>query len=491
MTSWDQYFFSPTTRLSEAVTCHSFHCFWIHCPQWIVAWYSVATIDFFIGFWAFCELIHIFKSIRRIKKTSGHQLFIRNHSKLCTPNTSSNPHRDQDVYGNLNQINQSFGYNQHHQSNQSSAPSIFSNVSTLKPLFPSPSSMRTKSRSHRMQSSPSVSHPQTRGVKVQMFETRKSQKLFLIFITISMWCRSYIWIRSPFSLTQCSMKKVDTPTLFYAILNDVAPNLFCYAFSCLAYELSKLYFSLTMPREHESAQRRRRIRISLILVVSVSILITLRTAMLFSVLVVDMERDHDLDGDDEDGNDRMDRIKGIIESVDFYCYGVCCLWLGLYFLRFAFPIYRLYYEIVQRIHNRNGGRSVIRHSMSSDHDKFSRTDVSHTDDWNHAVSHGSRDIHEHDVKRGKRSRMKGLEEDTLSVKSNYFVSSMKRTWLMALYCGVAFILRAIVLLFFAKYFESSPYILSTYYAFFEAAPNLMMLYIYHRSTKNMNLRYQR
>ncbi len=72
---------------------------------------------------------------------------------------------------------------------------------------------------------------------------------------------------------------------------------------------------------------------------------------------------------------------------------------------------------------------------------------------------------------------------------NYFVSSMKRTWTMALYCGLAFIIRAVVLLLFADYMEQHWFVLGPYQFFLEIVPNLMMLYIYHYSTKNMAERY--
>ena len=203
-TKLDLFAISTSDYLSDAVVCHHFHCFWVNCPEWVMAWFTCSATDFICGCWALFELIHIMQSISRIKKSSLHNLFVRNHSKLgATASIKDEP--TPDIYGNLNQ---SFGYNQ-----QQNTPAMYSNV---KPLYPSPSSMKTKTKS--MYSSPSVSRSQGQGAKVQMFETRFSQKLFLIFIFISMWSRSFCWAWSPFTLTQCSMTKIDTPTLFYAVL---------------------------------------------------------------------------------------------------------------------------------------------------------------------------------------------------------------------------------------------------------------------------------
>lgn len=254
----------------------------------------------------------------------------------------------------------------------------------------------------------------TSNSKVQLFETRLSQKLFLLIIFIEAMTRSYLFVITPFSFTYCKMTKIDAPNLSYVILADIAPNLFCAAFGCLAFELSKIYYTLTKPREYEIIQRNKSINYSLIFVISLIILLSLQTIIvdIFFILYFNNKSMY---------HDSLN----IFELIDFYSYGAFCLILGLYFMRFTFPIYSIYKQISN---------------------KFKE-------------------------------------------KEFVIVSSIKRTWLMAFYCGLAFILRSIMILAVSDYLESRFYVLGSYQFLFEIIPNLIMMYIYHYSTKNMNRRY--
>ena len=247
-------------------------------------------------------------------------------------------------------------------------------------------------------------------------------------------------------------------------MGDVGPNLFCYAFSCLVLELAKMYFWLTLPREFEAEQRRRAIGVSRALVLALCCVVTARTAAMVCVLLL-MQYAGDAA--------RYDGAWWYVSTLDFYGYGSCCLLLGLWFLRFALPLYHLYHHIVRQLQlGRARGHRRWKGSMSSDLDAR----LSHTDDFS-------------TTQQQQQQATKGKEQEegvvSLALGRSLFVQSMKRTWLMALYCGVAFICRAVVILAASEWLENNYFVFLPYYLGFEIVPNALMLYIYHRSTQSM------
>eukprot|EP01083_Nonionella_stella_P118397 353461_1 len=406
--------------------CSDFDCFWNNCKGWTITWITTGVLEFVCGCWALIELIHIYASIYRIKHASIG--ILRNHQNDSNYNLIRNQESDHFTPSYMISFNNN-----------------------------TPSSIATSTSIYNDQSPTSPTHrPQ-----MQMFDTRLSQKLFLFIIFIGGMSRAYLFIDTPFTFTHCNMIKVDKPNLVYALLGDITPNLFFYAFSCLGYALSKIYFEIQYPKGYHNEARIRSIKRSFCFVVSLTILVTIPTVAVDIYFILYFE-----------DKDKYKNMADMIDSVGFYAYGCFCLLLGIYFIRFAFPIYAIYKRILHAVQYQRTKNPTIESSMSSDPATF--TDEIHTAKIRNKHKHSS-NLHS----TGE------FHSDTL----NYFVSSMKRTWLMALYCGLAFSMRSVIILAVSDELEDKYYVLAPYQLLFEILPNLMMLYIYHHSTKNMAERY--
>ena len=448
-TTFMSMYFSSSVPSPTEITCdNDFNCFWTNCKKWVIVWYITAGCDFLCACWALIELIHVYASIYKIKSTTS-QIF----------NNKTNNHNvdNADNYGS----NYMLSFNNNHNNH-------------------TPISSKTKSIV--------PSSPSSASSNIQMFETRLSQKLFLIIIFFEALSRTYLFIDAPFSFKHCTMTKVDAPSLLYAIMGDIAPNLFCYAFSCLAFELSKIYFTLTKPREYEVQDRNKSIKWSLIFVITLVFAITVQT-IIVDIYFIFYFND----------KDKYKNIKYIYEGIDFYSYGIFCCVLGLYFIRFAFPIYAIYKQILTKLNYQKAKQheTVIESSISSDiHPKSVQNGNSSVGGagiggaGHRSLTHSSATTKKKKYHKRSKSRPKyssiALQTD---YAVNYFVASMKRTWIFSLYCGIAFFLRAVVILAFPDELESDSYVLGSYQFLFEIVPNVTMLYIYHYSTKNMNERY--
>ena len=55
--------------LTIELTCDEFACFWNHCRGWTLTWLITAGCDFICGCWALIELIHVYTSIYKIKSS--------------------------------------------------------------------------------------------------------------------------------------------------------------------------------------------------------------------------------------------------------------------------------------------------------------------------------------------------------------------------------------------------------------------------------------
>eukprot|EP00484_Ammonia_sp_Unknown_P022945 CAMPEP_0197035008 /NCGR_PEP_ID=MMETSP1384-20130603/12915_1 /TAXON_ID=29189 /ORGANISM="Ammonia sp." /LENGTH=393 /DNA_ID=CAMNT_0042464997 /DNA_START=9 /DNA_END=1187 /DNA_ORIENTATION=+ len=385
-------FSSTTPVIVSEMECWNLACFWTHCKGWLLAWYLTAAFDLLCACWALFEIMHIYASIWRIRSAFKHSFIAAAYHHP----SHSQKNDDSEVFGSNYMV---------------SFTSKSQQRSSLKP-------QRQNSPNRHLMNN-QVAQPNAAGTplhsrnnsSMQMFETRKSQKLFLFIIFIESLSRTYLFADAPFALHTCTMTKVDKPTLLYAIVGNIAPNLFCYAFSCLAYELSKIYISLTQPKEYDLAKRRKSIQHSLWFIIVLVFLITAQSIVMAIFFVLYF---HD--------KSKYEHVLRTFEMIDYYSYGAFCLVLGVYFIRFAFPIYGIYKQILQRIHyERQHEEPVIESSISSHDVAFDSYARLAREDGNGATK-----------KKKHSSTTQSAQHPYVTLQAthtlNYFVASMKRTW---------------------------------------------------------------
>ena len=185
---------STTTPSPTELTCHDFHCFWQHCHEWVLTWLATASLDLICGCWALFELMHIYRSMQRLRRSSMSNT--QQHSLF----TSRTP----------NKVVQ----HQHPERSRLSQPSLYGAYSHAQ--HNAHKASRTKSL--QLHNSPSASSDNSRS-RVQMFASRLSQKLFLLCVAVGSLARAYLGVAAPFTLSHCRMTPIDTPTLLYAVHN--------------------------------------------------------------------------------------------------------------------------------------------------------------------------------------------------------------------------------------------------------------------------------
>ena len=340
--------------------------------------------------------------------------------------------------------------------------------------------------------------------KLRIFGSRVSQKAFLFIIFFESLCRSIEFISIPFiknvddddKSRNCSMNIVDINSIsgingiWYMYIETIASLLFPIAFSALAYQLCKIYYKFNDKNPSNTQELIFKFLYGLI---SVNFVCFFGTFILLFCI--------------QFNNHKNDSSLQIYMTI---LYGVMCIILAICYIRFAFPIYQIYRRIHIIIYHKNNKKKLKKKTEKSlsetslveqtqvinDCDNGTNNDDIHIsqdrlilfnqneDDDNN--SYINEDDYYSEITNFKMSTPNDI---TGGVRGNQwyyakFITSMKRIWIVALYCGLSFLIRAIILMIpiITSWYEDKSYIHAIYFLFLEILPIFAMLYIYSNAT---------
>lgn len=501
---------------------------WSHCPQWLFQWFIGASFYLIVCIWSLAEYIRIIIKLKHFKEGQLSQINIEQLNNNINNANGNHSLPTSDLSSNFDQC-YNFEFSLKKKTNNDAQND----------------SLRSKSATKRMPQhsfyAKSIQIKQ-HNKKITLFGSRSSQKAFLIVIFFQSIFRGIEFMSIAFikQITSdkdknCSMSVVDSTsasTTWYIYCEVLGSLLFPMAFSCLAYQLAKIYYRFNSKSKHIIKASIFRFLYCLIAVNVVCFI-----GIFFLLFCIQYN--------DKNASDQ--RLEILMASL----YGIVCLILSICYARFAFPIYKMYKKIKDVTSHKPSTANLIlgddklqkKQAQTPDHSmksakirypkmsgdrsmgragKYHRSKQSEesTEEREESLSynigydyHDISTIHEESTRccqnfrnclfgNGKNERGKNgllLMDDTHATAMNMpsdaqlfygrFVASLNRTWLTALYCGAAFFLRATVLIIPAitRWYEDNAYTHAMYFLFLEILPIFSMLYIYRNATNHIGM----
>eukprot|EP01084_Bolivina_argentea_P173974 301355_1 len=506
--------------------------FWDHCPQWLFQWFIGGSFYVVVCVWSFTEFIRIIIKLSKIKQIQ----LLKQNNENKPAKSDLNSHLSSDDFN----MSYNFNFSVHKQINGCANNTNSNNTDLPNYIFES----KTCSQSSNYNIYPTTKQPtdlnkQNKSNKIRVFGSRSSQKAFLIVIFFqslfrSIECLSIAFLKKITSSqdTNCSMAVVDSMaganSIWYMYCESLGSLLFPMAFSCLAYQLAKIYYRFN----YESISLeyvQRNIYSFLFALVILNTICFMGTFILLFWIQFDNHRTSNT----------------TLETYMVMLYSIMCIILSFCYARFAFPIYKMYRRIMFILNHKTNTNTIIGGNYNSKNNRKERIpSIKSIEDGKFFISPQiSEDKAELNDMINCNMKKESSNDDGSLLYSDYydiyqletqqngcykyccccinknrincnyydqndidtssitkvkmptdaqmfyaqFIASMKRTWIVSFYCGMAFLIRAIILFIppIRNWYENKVYIHALYFLLLEILPIFAMLYIYGNATKSI------